>query len=426
MNTMNTMNTNTMNNKTTTETPEAVLQRAIAKLADIREYLNIRYIDRGLQIEMLLSAAIAGENAVLIGPGGTAKSMLIRDVIAFLSPGRDWFYQFSPFTTTKDVIGVLDTEELLQTGGRKVYTKGRITDPRVAIAGCDEIFKTSPEVFDSMMMILNEREALLEGDDVPRRLHLEAVFAASNELPHGFGGRRKAANDLAAFWDRWVIRGFIEDNMTSEDLVNLARMQLAQPPRPDALTDEERHTLMGAAWHVSWADNNALFQAKELAKNKGLAVSTRRVLKLLHVARSHAMMEGRTACGLEDYKFAIKVGFWTDTPDLEKVAEILPELGSKADQALADWYNELQKVTADWQNESQAAQSLTDFNAAAAQLKAEGKLIHQSFVEIDKDGLSEPLAYEEAKKALEEWKNARALEFSEGVARFQPSNDLFG
>lgn len=425
---MNTMNTNTMNTNETMnemETPEAVLKSAIEKMKDIREYLNVRYIDRGMQIEMLLSAAIAGENAVLIGPGGTAKSMLIRDVIAFLSPDRDWFYQFSPFTTTKDVIGVLDTEEMLKTGARKVYTKGRITDPRVAIAGCDEIFKTSPEVFDSLMMILNEREALLEGDDVPRHLHLESVFAASNELPHGFGGRRKAANDLAAFWDRWVIRGFIEDNMTIEDLVNLARMQLAQPPRPDSLTDEERHALMEAAWHVSWNDKNALFQAKELATNKGLAVSTRRVLKLLHVARSHAMMEGRTTCGLGDYKFAIKVGFWTDTPDLEKVAEILPELGSKADQALADWHTELQNVTEEWHTDAQAAQSLTDFNAAAAQLKAEGKLIHQSFVEINKEELSEPQAYEEAKQVLENWKNERAQEYSEWQARFTQSEELF-
>ena len=419
MNTLNTTNT-TMNNT------DSILASAVQKVADIRDYMNLRFIDRGLQIEMLITGAISGENTVFIGPGGTAKSMMIREILGFFYPDRNWFYQFSPFTTTKDVIGVLDTEELLNTGKRQVYTKGRITDPRVAGAGCDEVFKSAPEINDALMMILNEREALLEGDDVPRRLHLEAVFGASNELPHGFGGRRKAANDLAAFWDRWVIRGFIEDNMTVEDLVNLARMQLAEPPRPDALTDEERHALMEAAWNVAFNDKNALFQAKELAKGKGLVVSTRRVLKLLHVARSHAMMEGRTACSLADYKFAIKVGFWTDTPDLEKVAEILPELGSKADQALADWHAELRKATASWQNEAAAAQSLEDFNAAAAELKAEGKLIHQAFVEINKADLSEPLAYEEAKAALEEWKNARALEYSDGLSRFKPSDEIWG
>lgn len=393
---------------------------AIDKLTAIEAYLNAKYFKRAFQIRACLAAVVAGENVVMVGPPGTAKSDIARDVLTLTHEGGEYEQIFQPFITPDAVIGKMDIIEY-QNGHYQTDTTGRLTSPRVTGAFLDEIFKAPGKVTSSLLDILNERTIKLEGDEMPRNLSLECCIGASNELPEGFGGRRKGEIDQTAYWDRWTVRVKVQDDLTDKDLVAILRQQYEPPARPEPLTTEERHGLMQAAHEVTWADSNPLLQARKLMGDRGVKISVRRFKKLMHVAKAHAVCDGSSRCRLDDYVFAVKTGMWHDDPDISKVFEILPELGSPADQTLAAAIEKIQEVAAAAQEGLKRAETLNALKEASLELKEETAAVRLVLEGINEVELSEPARkaevegeYDAFLEELREKFKARFLELQKG------------
>ncbi len=131
------------------------------KIQTLLAELNHGIIDRESAIKAALLTVLAGENMVLIGPPGTAKSMVARRVAeGFEHPdgasGHDGYFEYllTKFSTPEEIFGPLSISEL-KADRFKRNTAGYL--PTVKLAFLDEIFKASSSILNSLLTILNER-----------------------------------------------------------------------------------------------------------------------------------------------------------------------------------------------------------------------------------------------------------------------------
>ena len=174
--------------------------------------LNQGLVERESILKMALLTVLAGENLLLIGPPGTAKSLIARRIAQTLTAddnSSDYFeYLLTKFSTPEEIFGPLSIAAL-KADCVKRNTTGYL--PTVRIAFLDEIFKASSSILNALLTILNERKYHngAEVQDVP----MQALIAASNELPTG-------QEELSALYDRFLVRVFI-DYVKPENLPQL-------------------------------------------------------------------------------------------------------------------------------------------------------------------------------------------------------------
>jgi MoxR-like ATPase len=78
-------------------------------------------------------------------------------------------------------------------------TEGKL--PEAQVAFLDEVFKANSAILNSLLSIMNERQ-FSNGNPTPDAVPLEMVIGASNEAPED--------EDLAAFYDRFALRHYVE------------------------------------------------------------------------------------------------------------------------------------------------------------------------------------------------------------------------
>ncbi len=143
----------------------------------------------------MVTAAVAQEPLLLVGPPGTAKSDLIlkfKDAIGIRD--EDYFeYMLTRFTEPSEIIGPIDINQLRE--GRYIRREqGKL--PTARLAFLDEIFKSNSAILNILLTIVNEKKFYQDG--VPQPVELKILFAATNEVPeHG---------ELSALKDRFVLK----------------------------------------------------------------------------------------------------------------------------------------------------------------------------------------------------------------------------
>jgi MoxR-like ATPase len=139
---------------------------------------------------------------VFIGEPGTAKSALVRR-LAQLVNCRFFYYLLSKYTIPDELIGPIDP--IAYKGGKFVRNiHGKI--PEAEIVFIDEVFKGSSETLNALLNVMNER-IFIDTDGSVYQCPLHSLYGASNELP--------ADSELAAFYDRFLLRHFVRRIDTS-------------------------------------------------------------------------------------------------------------------------------------------------------------------------------------------------------------------
>ena len=313
------------------------------KINRFRVGLGRFFVAKQPLIDLMVTAAVAQEPLLLVGPPGTAKSdLVIKFKDALQIPDGEYFeYLLTRFTEPSEVFGPIDIAEL-RAGRYLRRDRGKL--PTARLVFLDEIFKANSAILNSLLTVINERKFYQDGQPVPVKLRI--LLAATNELPEN--------TELAALKDRFCLKAACR-SVQDEHFVELidagldayTQRELNQKPWIEGHATLEdfvkahRYLTHVLARRTTAADGRELRDRdlffsdellrelrrvlKTLVREDNVFVSDRKVVKLYRILRTHAWITHGGAVERGDLRLLAYLGETRDEVDLleDKVPRLL-------------------------------------------------------------------------------------------------------
>lgn len=284
--------------------------------AEVLAPLAERFPGKETLIELIALALAAAENLLIVGPPGTAKSLVVSEFATRIR-GRYFEYLLTRFTEPTEIFGPVDIAELRE--GRLVTrTEGMLPDAEIVFL--DEVFNAGSSILNSLLGIINEG-VFRRGSEI-RRCDLISVLAATNRIPDD--------PSLRALDDRFTLRAVspsvLEDQM-GELLragweIERERLARQRPESSAAFTVDSLRTMHAAVADVELEDiRSPLGELVRRIRAGGVFVSDRRAVKLQRlVAASAVLCDRRRAlpCDLWPARH-----LWENEEDVEPLEELV-------------------------------------------------------------------------------------------------------
>ena len=259
-------------------------------------------------LAMALLSAIAGESIFLLGPPGTAKSLVARRLKMAFKDCRSFEYLMSRFSTPDEIFGPVSISLLKNEDRYERVVDGFL--PTATIVFLDEIWKASPSIQNSLLTAINEK--IFQNGRNTIHLPMKGLIAASNELPSEDEG-------LEALWDRFLVR-MVSNCINSEaSFYKMIRQGTSQDPvvPSTCLIDDDLFN----SWQqdidkveisdeICYAVTSIRKRMKGETKKEGVNdmdyyVSDRRWKKCFHLMQTSAFLNGRKAIDITDVPLLI-------------------------------------------------------------------------------------------------------------------------
>jgi MoxR-like ATPase len=284
------------------------------RLQAVRAELKAAFIERDQLVDGALIGLLSGQHVLMLGPPGTAKSMLAKEICRRLG-GRYFEWLLTKFTTPEEIFGPVSLSAL-ERGRYERVVAGKL--PEAEVAFLDEIFKANSAILNSLLTVLNERRFYQGSDSLQVPLH--TLFAASNELPE--------EDELGALYDRFLLRftvGYIEQDFRFARLLRLEDSTVA----PTILTREDLSSLRARVQQVPVPDGILadIIDVRRTLNKEGVVASDRRYRLAVTVLRAAAVLEGRDRAAHSDLRWFAHM-LWSDPEDQPKVAQAFSKIAS--------------------------------------------------------------------------------------------------
>ncbi|MFI6523748.1 AAA family ATPase [Streptomyces uncialis] len=313
-------------------------QDTAKRLRAICNEVSDRFFERADVVRTLVMTLLAGQHSLVLGPPGTAKSEMARELTGRVEGATYWEILLSKFTAPTRIFGPIDVAALARGEYRQVY-EGRATTAHIAFI--DEIFKCSTAALNETLGFLNERLYHPENGGKPLSCPLIGAITASNELPIG--------EDSAAIYDRLLVRievGYLADPSNFAALVRSAVNRPAPLTRTTVELSALQHAVAEAVPAVYLPDVmvDAVCTLRAALRRKELIASDRRWRQAVGLLQASAFLDGRPAVTEADLAVLTHV-LWdspTERPTVER--EVLQLVNPDAKEALdlADVIEELE------------------------------------------------------------------------------------
>lgn len=357
---------------TTTGTTRDRIEAAITEMAlTHRERLPI--------IKGMFVALLARQHLLMLGPGGTGKSFLVRDLASRIVDSRYFEIAFDETSDPGQAFGPTDIKsmkdrfrvkgifhdtwgdafqhakilasgdiEVAQTYIEQVPGKyRRITTnmlPEAEIAFLDEFFNANGPLLHGLMPILNER--LFHNNGTPTATPLWSMFAGTNKL--------NADADQAALWDRIHHRHVIapvrgRDNLRQVALDSVTR-RVSGFVEADKATIElsELHAAHDEAMRLEMPDNvlDTFMDIKEELFESGIDVSVRRMNEGYAAVLANSWLNGHDAVTTADLD-VLQSMWWVLQADADTARGIILGATNPGAKAALELLDQLDRVRAE-------------------------------------------------------------------------------
>jgi MoxR-like ATPase len=252
--------------------------------------LKQRFVGRDEIVDLIALAVVSGEHLFLHGPPGTAKSALIRQ-FALAVEGRYFEYLLTRFSEPNEVFGPIDLARLRE-GTVATVTTGML--PEGEFVFLDELFNANSAILNNLLTVLNER-IYRRGAEL-HHLPLLSLFSASNHLPQ--------EDALLALFDRFLLRCHVE-NLKRDEMPRLLEAGW-ELERADALRSSvSAADLRSLAQQVYAVHLTGIVEryteVVSRVRDLGIALSDRRVVKVLKLVAASAVLCGRSTARVSDF-----------------------------------------------------------------------------------------------------------------------------
>lgn len=181
------------------------------RIFDLRHRMQKEFVDRNEAVDGVLAALISRAGCVLLGPPGTAKSLLVSRIAreCNLRIGTDdanyFEYLLTAHTMPEEIFGPTEIGLLLQ-DPPQVQRRTIARLPHAELAFLDEVFRGGSHILNTLLTILNERR--FHNGQTMEEVPLVSFIGAANYPPQ--------TEELKAFFDRFPVRIWVNSVLQNE------------------------------------------------------------------------------------------------------------------------------------------------------------------------------------------------------------------
>ena len=336
-----------------------------------RKELSAALIEREEEIDLVLTALVAGEHVLLVGPPGCGKSLLLDSVLAWTG-GTKFSILLTKFTVPEECFGPVSLAALKADKYVRVTT-GKL--PEADYAYLDEVFKASSAILNTLLRILNER-TYDAGDGVSRKVPLRLCLAASNEWPSPDTGK-----ELAALADRFLLRKAVAPIRSQGGRRRLLWARDHAPALSTTVSPGEVEQARRRAQALPWSGEakEALEAVVTELGREGVRPGDRRQFKTVGVVRAFAWLCGADEV-LPEHLEVAQHCLWDDPLEqpqtaAQVIARVANPVGMRVTQLLLEAEQVL--AAADVRNLADAAKAaakLAEIDKQFSTLKGNGRV----------------------------------------------------
>jgi len=292
----------------------------IDKLNAVTHALKGTFVGKDDIIDLMAICLVGRENLFLLGPPGTAKSAMVRQ-LAKRMEGQTFEYLLTRFTEPNELFGPFDIRKLRE-GELITNTEGML--PEANMVFLDELLNANSAILNSLLMVLNER--IFRRGRETKAIPALMFVGASNHLPED--------EALQALFDRFLIRvrcGNIDPLLLENVLQAGWVLEQKKEAEGASISHDEVRQLQQhvTAVNLDGIRSEYIDLIRKL-RNAGVAVSDRRAVKLQRLVAASAMLCKRDTALLSDLWVLRYI--WDTEEQLEIIAGIVNTVcDSKAD-----------------------------------------------------------------------------------------------